>query len=1254
MIRKLLFTIFLVFAFASSGWGAHTTENFSADYTEVDPVTYLDRTATRTTWTNLSHSVDAYVYKDFTANHFAGDFYHTFDVQWNSMTATGIVAGWMLANAVDDVKAISDSATEDALYIRLNEAAGSVYIRLCEADGSTIYFSQSTALTVDTTYYIRVWRDDDEGTYGKVYMDVYTSAANRSNWTSPKDEESIELHTSKKDFRYLYSASSWNSGGGATVNTGFHENLRLHETPQTFYSDFTAGNDSNAGTSGSPWKYAPGMPPWTGTATMIDGDTIYFDRNDTWTGTTSYWMYQPPPGVTSIGDVWDPESGGANKAEFKVACDNYSWQYGPNSGRAVINIRYDNVSVQGFELDGDNYRAQGMLVGNWGEEAVDNFEITRMEIHDMGHVGTTEMNLVGGIVIGARNEKATTNGAITWNKIENVANGGITFYPVHPVGEINPVDTVLIRGNEIINSAESDESIQATIFLNNDNRNITIEFNKLHGNQSSGVWFTANDAHPQNSAIGTVVRWNHIYDNMGNGINFNGYCNKEVEIYGNIIENNDKSGIVFASDLYDEVDVEIYNNTFDRNGMNASAAFQQEIHVQNSNVTYTNFKFSNNIFYARSGGYRIFRAETAEGAFLTAHLNNHWYDLDGTSDTIVGYNGLSYTSVNITSFEATATTGDPLFTNEAGDDFTLTSTSPCIDAGTTTIGNLLDPTSTWPDGVLTGPNDEVGAYYRGVTYYMRADGTASDKQSADGPCGTVGDCMSIATHDGETFGPDDVLILCDDGGIYRDQLDPPSSGGVGGQITYRGEQGDPKPKMYGSDQISDWTLDSGSVWKATLSGTVETDPVWFIETNSSISWGDRKTDKVSLAEEYDFFHDTGANILYVYTTPTGDPDTRYSSVEAAQRDYIIRDTSGLDYLTIEDLEIVFSRTATPGTASTACGGIELIGQSDNIIIQDNEVHHISSRDSASGEGIQLEGDDGLIRRNKIYQVGRRPIGISTTTKSVDALVMEYNELYDSYYGMSFDVRNLSATGTITNLVIRYNTVYISAGRPWSEDPDGGNGCVFDGYAGQPIDGLDIYSNTFYDINGFGIFIRDNVDNVTIYNNTLANCGNNGIYIDNGTLTTTIKNNLVHNGSIALDINDSTNKTVDYNAWWRQGGGYIVDIDATAYTAWNTYNDTTGFDTNGIHSGNDFVDPGLVGWNTQDLTLTSSSPCIDKGIIPSGFESIFPLDPDDLVWPPTVAAEDYNGVREIGAFAFKSTSVGEIGKGKSGVGVGVEL
>lgn len=92
----------------------------------------------------------------------------------------------------------------------------------------------------------------------------------------------------------------------------------------------------------------------------------------------------------------------------------------------------------------------------------------------------------------------------------------------------------------------------------------------------------------------------------------------------------------------------------------------------------------------------------------------------------------------------------------------------------------------------------------GATYYMRAGGTAANKGAASGPCGTQANTMSIATHDAETFSADDIISLCDDGGVYRDQMDIPSSGSDGSPIIYQAATGD-TPIINGADIIETWT-----------------------------------------------------------------------------------------------------------------------------------------------------------------------------------------------------------------------------------------------------------------------------------------------------------------------------------------------------------------------------------------------------------------------------------------------------------------
>ncbi len=133
-----------------------------------------------------------------------------------------------------------------------------------------------------------------------------------------------------------------------------------------------------------------------------------------------------------------------------------------------------------------------------------------------------------------------------------------------------------------------------------------------------------------------------------------------------------------------------------------------------------------------------------------------------------------------------------------------------------------------------------------ATYYMRADGTAANKAAASGPCGTQANCMSIATHDADTFSAGDIIKLCDDGGTFRDQMDIPSSGSAGSSIIYIAETGD-DPLITAMDLIA-----PGSSWEA-------------INNKMSVDG-----DTVALYDFSNTLDDTSANSRNL--APTGTPD----------------------------------------------------------------------------------------------------------------------------------------------------------------------------------------------------------------------------------------------------------------------------------------------------------------------------------------------------------------------------------------------
>ncbi len=203
--------------------GGNLAEGFTA-FTETDPNSRIAVTSTKVTWTDLTRNEDAYVYLDKTAGYFDGDFTHFSTVSLTAGATNGFVFCWALANIVDDIKGIDDASGDYlGIYLKVGSAS-SRRIGLEECDGGTLYGAAEGAFEIEfgTTYYLNVVRDESVGTYGTLYLYTYSDF----DRTTLVDTQTITLHSSKKDFRYVYACASYNSATGE-ASTAYTEDLQL-------------------------------------------------------------------------------------------------------------------------------------------------------------------------------------------------------------------------------------------------------------------------------------------------------------------------------------------------------------------------------------------------------------------------------------------------------------------------------------------------------------------------------------------------------------------------------------------------------------------------------------------------------------------------------------------------------------------------------------------------------------------------------------------------------------------------------------------------------------------------------------------------------------------------------------------------------------------------------------------------------------------------------------------------------------------
>lgn len=204
-------------------------EDFTT-YTKVDPNSKFSVSANSITYTGLLNSESAYIYKDAGINHFAADFTHLVDAIYTSAAgASTLVGNWAITNDIGTLDVI-EGAGKSALYAFLYTVVGvsrNIYIK--ENDNGTKYSTSYPDSAPPQNRYFKIIRNESVGTYGTIYLYIY-SDADRTNLLSTL---SIALHTSKKDYRYVYAVQSDYYPSFTGNTTGYMNNLDLGEAVTT-------------------------------------------------------------------------------------------------------------------------------------------------------------------------------------------------------------------------------------------------------------------------------------------------------------------------------------------------------------------------------------------------------------------------------------------------------------------------------------------------------------------------------------------------------------------------------------------------------------------------------------------------------------------------------------------------------------------------------------------------------------------------------------------------------------------------------------------------------------------------------------------------------------------------------------------------------------------------------------------------------------------------------------------------------------
>ncbi len=420
------------------------------------------------------------------------------------------------------------------------------------------------------------------------------------------------------------------------------------------------------------------------------------------------------------------------------------------------------------------------------------------------------------------------------------------------------------------------------------------------------------------------------------------------------------------------------------------------------------------------------------------------------------------------------------------------------------------------------------------------------------------------------------------------------------------------------DDVTIYDTDPGggasNKWYTTLAGATEAKVVSMDGTKGSVA-----ADVDSLSSEYDWYHDTGANRLYIYST--SDPDTAYTGdgVEAGQRDRALQVGSN-DYVDFED--ITFSHGNDDGTtfaplAMTQAGSNYvnftdcsfLFGAYTGLFI-DSDGGTVSGGvvDGFENIGIDLDSGDnmtstGVTVRN-IGNAGQSATGIfigalTPTAKNCmidNCTIYECNNLIQIDNALQPIVQDCTLYKSdsivlwngvfvvlnVSDAIIRRNYIYGLTGA-------GVNGIHISEASGT-VNAI-VYGNVIRG-NGVGIFVQNGAA-AELYNNTLYANGDN-ISIEDADTSCTMNNNICSEATdkeVVVAATASGTLDFDNNCYHHSAGGTFLSWKGTDYNFadWKTNSSQDG---NSISQDPLFSNAGGV--DAEDYDLQATSPCAATG------------------------------------------------------------
>ena len=460
----------------------------------------------------------------------------------------------------------------------------------------------------------------------------------------------------------------------------------------------------------------------------------------------------------------------------------------------------------------------------------------------------------------------------------------------------------------------------------------------------------------------------------------------------------------------------------------------------------------------------------------------------------------------------------------------------------------------------------------GTAYYVDAS-AGNDSNNGQSPTTAW---RTIAKVNASSFSAGDQ-VLFERGEVWREQLTVSSSGSAGKPITFGAYGSGPAPAIAGSDAITGWIADAGSVARPPLpkvySATLSFMPVALFR--NGVKLGAAKSALNLLNSDGDWYYD---GVVYLYSSH--DPLEDVLEATNFRRSYGIR-VAGKSYVTIQNLQV---RQASAFNIETNASAWITYRSIESLQAQS------SGFNIENGCNFVTIGGGSLIHDNGLAESGdRNGIGIGSFGNGSSNITVQDSDIYNNT-NHNIEVARTDSNAVMANLSFLRNRIH--------------NSLAAGIYVGGAHTGVSVIYNQIYSNARQGLIAAEGGGNVNPGSPVIVACNNviwgngtsggmrnaNVVFPSNSTAgSTTFKNNIVAeaNGQ-EIQVLGGAAYTGDYNLFYHSAGGTFLEW----YGKTQSFADWKANSLQDIHSVN--FDPKLKNPIGGDFTLTAGSPAIDAG------------------------------------------------------------